>query len=162
MKKNIVSIMLVVLAIILITTSLLLSYNKENVDNSSNNNSHPIENIDSEVIYSCKSMLEDERKDFISYLVEEIYVKNDIVIKTIPTMEIHFNNEELYYNLKNDDNYNKDKIFDDIGLIITFANGNETDLTKDINGAAISLQFSDYETDLAQVGYTCEKISNDF
>lgn len=164
MKKNkkifITSIFLIIVAVVLIIISFVVEVgernnNHPNSDNDSVNDTNSGLDLEKTTIYSCRKMLDKDSDNYSSYQVETLYVLNDIVLHSNPTMEIHCDTEEIYLTFKNDKDYSQGKVFDDEKRIVTFANGNPIDLTKDADGKDLKLKYFDYQQSLVKVGYTC-------
>lgn len=159
----IISFLLVLLAIILITISIIMTFitnnNKRNNNNIGNNNDDvPIVDSDDNIQikkYVCKNKLDDVNNSYEVYQIETITVKEDIVLLSMPTITIYCKDEITYNSFKNDEEYSKNKNFDDVNKIITFENGEIKDMTKDSTGKDLQLNYSMYQNDLSKIGYIC-------
>lgn len=133
-----------------------INSNNNDDDNSSNNIEEKPSNNTNQV-YTCENKLADNEASYTSYQIETVYVEGGIVKKTVPTMRIVCDDIKIYTIFKNDEGYSKGKSFDDKNLTITFLNGEEVSLEKDVNGNETEVKFSDYENVLANAGYTCKE-----
>ena len=117
----------------------------------------PLESIteNNSIVYRCSLTIKEENNT--SYAIEELYVKDDIVLKSVPIMEMHYNNKTIYEDLKNNKEYSVGKTYNDKDLTIIFSNGDEKDMTKDINGKDMELKYSEYSKELEKVGYVCKE-----
>lgn len=147
-KKLNLPIILTILAIALIVIGFVLppKENNEKLENINENNS---------LVYRCTLTIKEENNT--SYQIDELFVKDDIVLKSVPIMEIHYNNSDIYNSLKNDKEYSVGKQYNDKDLTIIFSNGDEKDMTKDINGKDMELKYSEYSKELEKVGYVCKE-----
>ena len=157
-KKNIsliISICLAVIAIFLIILSFFVDTSKKNnnSDNSKPNNS----TSDNNVMYQCKLKLEQGSGDYDIYKILSLTTSDGLVLESQSVTYIEFKNEDEYLIYKNDPEYSKDKTFDDKNKTITFSNNDKIDLTKDVDGEKLELKYENYQKDLGNVGYVCEK-----
>lgn len=157
-KKNIsliISICLAVIAIFLIILSFFVDTSKKNnnSDNSKPNNS----TSDNNVMYQCKLKLEQGSGDYDIYKILSLTTSDGLVLESQSVTYIEFKNEDEYLIYKNDPGYSKDKTFDDKNKTITFSNNDKIDLTKDVDGEKLELKYENYQKDLSNVGYVCEK-----
>lgn len=163
-NKKILKYIILILGIVLLIIGLIILTNKKDNNNSTNseNNANIEEkpNINAKQVYTCENKLSDEGDSYTSYQIETVYVEDGIVKKTVPTMKIVCNDKGIYTVFKNDKEYSKGKDFDEKNLTITFANGEEVSLEKDVNGNETKMKFSDYEMELKNLGYNCIGITN--
>lgn len=157
-KKNnslVISICLAVIAIFLIVLSFFVDSPKKsnNSDNDKPNNS----TSDNNVMYECKLKLEQGSGDYDIYKILSLTTSDGLVLESQSVTYIEFKNEDEYLIYKNDPEYSKDKTFDDQNKTITFSNNDKIDLTKDADGEKLELKYENYQKDLGNVGYVCEK-----
>lgn len=147
-RKIILPIILTILAILLIVIAFIIPDKKDDktINEVNENNS---------VVYRCILTIEEEKNT--SYQIEELYVKDDTVLKSFPIMEIYYTDSDIYNSLKNDKEYSVGKEYNDEKLSVTFSNGDAKDMTKDINGNDMELKYSEYSKQLEKVGYTCKE-----
>ncbi len=157
-KKIILPIIIGAIAIMLIITSGLMTVfnpkKKENMKNdSTNTNSQSV--TDRTIVYECRLPSESETDEVISYQIEELSVLDGIVLQEKHLFEINVIGEEQYLSLKNDEQYSKNKIFNDEKRNITFSYADPTDYTKDETGEDMVLEYDTYKELLESNGYTC-------
>lgn len=161
MKKNkvylIVSICLILLSVILIVTAILIktTTNSENNQNGTNNNDTDKEPNINLTTYICKKQLDQEKSNYEIYQVETLTVQNSRVLSSTSNIIIYCKDEKTYNDFKDDKDYSKDKNFNDQEKSITFSSNSNKDLTKDIDGKELNLNYTTYQEELNQVGYIC-------
>ena len=151
------SIILIILAIILIILSFVFNSKNDNLSNDNSNQSNSNiqdSNVSYDSTYLCTRLLEDN-SNFTSYSIEELKVKENIVISDTPRMQIVCKSENIYLSFKYDDNYNKNKTFEDDTMKISFIDGEVIDLTKNDDGNEIKFKLEEYIEFLSKSDYSC-------